>query len=123
MSHDHPFVSGPDLARRLVSKARAAPENNPLAGGPDFVRILSGLITGAHGLYSRPPATGGSSTSIRLPRERSVLLDLIAGHSGWNRTQVIYALLERGLLELFGELPNQLTGSLMEELAERLAKE
>lgn len=90
---------------------------NPLAGGPDYVRSLCNAIHAAEGTYKQPPATGGGATSLRFPRDRAALLDALASASGWNRNQVVNALVDKGLFVLFSELGEKRAVELVEKVS------
>lgn len=93
-------------------------KNNPMAGGPKFVGLLKHALEGRVAGFARPPATGGTQVSLRLREDRLMLLDILSERSGWNRTQVIDALIDQGLFELF-EL---LTTSASDEIIESQVK-
>ena len=67
---------------------------------------------------ARPPATGGVPISFRLEEDRLAMLDILSKRSGWNRTQVIVALIEYGLFELFEALPDSLSSEIIDETVE-----
>ena len=90
-------------------------KNNPLAGGPDFVEILCAALEQQTSTYSRPPSTGGTQISFRLREDRLALLDRLAERSGWNRNQVVDALVDKGLFALFSRLSNLTADEIMED--------
>jgi hypothetical protein len=96
---------------------------NPILGGPDYLRML-GVALSAWELQSgytpTPPAAGGEQLSIRLAKDKTALLDAIATRSSWSRNQVIVALLDRSLFELFNDLPDQTAERLRDDMLERL---
>ncbi len=93
-------------------------KNNPMVGGPDFIELLKNALEGRVAGFARPPATGGTQVSLRFREDRLMLLDILAEHSNWNRTQVIDALIDKGLHVLF----EQLTTSAAEEVMESHVK-
>jgi hypothetical protein len=95
--------------------------SNPFSGGPDFVEILRNALEPVNiSTYIRPPFTGGSQVSMRLPPDRVALLDRLCERSGWNRNQVIDALIDKGLIELFGALSETTADEIMSEHAAKL---
>jgi hypothetical protein len=94
---------------------------NPLAGGPDFVEILRNALEPVrHSTYIRPPFTGGNQVSVRLAQDRVALLDRLSERSGWNRNQIIDALIDKGLFVLFGALSDSTADEIMNEHAGKL---
>lgn len=89
-----------------------------MAGGPDFVEILKHAIQGQDSGFVKPPLTGGTQISIRFREDRLFLFDELSRRSGWNRTQVIDALIEKGLLILFGSLDADVSKKIIESCVE-----
>jgi len=79
--------------------------NNPFAGGPDYVRVLANALGAKAQLWTEPPSTGGTQFSIRLRPGRLAIINQIADYTKWNRNQVIDALLQAALAQLFEALP------------------
>jgi hypothetical protein len=95
-------------------------KHNPFAGGPDYAVILKGALEQQRkALYARPPSTGGTQFSIRLRPGRLAVINQIATQTGWNRNQVIDALLEVGLVALFGALADKVADAVMTAAASR----
>lgn len=78
--------------------------NNPFAGAPDYVRVLANALGAKAQLWTEPPSTGGTQFSIRLRPGRLAIINQIADHTKWNRNQVIDALLQSALAQLFDAL-------------------
>ena len=93
-----------------------------MAGGPDYIKILCGALEQRASTYSRPPATGGTQFSLRLREDRLALLERLVERSGWNRNQIVDALIDKGLFMLFDELSNASADEIMEDHAEKLLK-
>jgi hypothetical protein len=97
-------------------------KSNPMAGGPDYIKILCGALKQRASTYSRPPATGGTQFSLRLREDRLALLERLVERSGWNRNQIVDALIDNGLFMLFDELSNATADEIMEDHAEKFLK-
>lgn len=97
-------------------------KHNPTAGGPDFVELLKRALEGKSAGLVKPPATGGVQVSFRLEEGRLAMLDILSKRSGWNRTQVIDALIEHGLFELFERLPNSLSSEIIDETVKSVVR-
>ena len=97
-------------------------KNNPTAGGPDFVELLKKTLEGKVAGFCRPPATGGTQISLRIREDRLMLLDKLSERSGWNRTQVIDALIDMGLFVLFDRLSSSVAEEIIESSVEAIIK-
>lgn len=99
-------------------------KHNPFLGGPDYVVILKNALEQQRkGLYARPPSTGGTQFSIRLRPGRLAVLNQIGDQAGWNRNQVIDALLEVGLVALFNTLGDKAADGVMTAAVSKAMKE
>jgi hypothetical protein len=78
--------------------------DNPFAGGPDYLASLANALDKVPNAYSQPPASGGSQLSLRANDDRIAVLDEVCSQSGWNRSQVISAMIDKGLFLLFHQL-------------------
>lgn len=94
---------------------------NPVSSGPDFVLALRNALEKAEGAYSKPPLTGGTQISCRFADDRLAMLDAISEQSGWNRNQLISALLDRGLFELFRHLEDDVMERIMMHTTDKVA--
>ena len=101
----------------------AKPRTNPFSGGPDYVRVLSNTLEARARLWVQPPSTGGTQFSIRLRPGRLAIVNQICDHVGWNRNQVIDALLEVALVRLFDALSPKAGEALLTAAAEKSARE
>jgi hypothetical protein len=98
--------------------------NNPFAGGPDFVAAMRNALDGIPNTYVRPPPSGGEQISIRFPESRMALVKALEQHcqqAGWNRSQIINALFERGLFELFNLLRDNTVETIMNDVVAETA--
>jgi hypothetical protein len=77
---------------------------NPMAGGPAYIIALRNALESASrpGQYNQPPKQrGGPQLSVRFDDFQFNHIDAIAEKTGWNRSEVINALLHRGLFDLY----------------------
>ena len=96
--------------------------NNPMVGGPDFIQILVNAVERIPQSYTRPPPTGGKGISFRMREGPAAILDELTRRSGWNRNQVLDALIERGLRDVFNTLSDQAAKDVMDVAAEALMR-
>ena len=96
---------------------------NPFAGGQDYVRVLSRCLGAKAPLLTQPPSTGGTQFSIRLRPGRLAIINQISDHTGWNRNQVIDALLEVALVGLFDALSTKAAEGLLTGAADKSRRE
>lgn len=89
--------------------------NNPFAG-PDFLTSLCIAIEKNKVAFMQPPKTGGAVTSLRFPEHLLAYFDAIGAASGWNRNQVIYALLNKGLYDMFNKLESNHAEKIINEV-------
>jgi hypothetical protein len=96
--------------------------NNPFAGAPAHVDVLARKLMRDErpGVYSKPPSTGGKQLSIRLGDDLITHLEVIADESKWNRAEVLTALIERGLFDLYGLINDKAGDNIMEKIAHKL---
>ena len=87
--------------------------NNPFAG-PDYVRSLCNAIENIPATY--PPQTGGEVTSLRFPVHLLAYFEAIGAASGWNRNQVVNALLNKGLFAMFAHLNDEQAQKIIDEV-------
>lgn len=98
--------------------------NNPLAGGPDYVAALRNALEHVPGGYMRPPSTGGDQISIRFPESTAAIVEAIAScceEPDWNRNQIINALVDRGLFDLFSVLGDATVRTIMSDVISKTA--
>lgn len=95
--------------------------NNPFAGPAHVVALANSLERERRpGAYARPPVTGGNQISVRLGEALLTHLDIIGKASGWTRVQVLTALIERGLFDLYDLLSDEVGESIMDSLTNEL---
>jgi hypothetical protein len=73
---------------------------NPMAG-PAYVVALKNALEKKLAEYHSPPRTGGTQISTRLDDFVLNHVEAIVQESGWNRAEVMYALIQRGLFDLY----------------------
>ncbi len=98
-------------------------KNNPFAGGPDYVQVLSNALGAKAQLWNEPPSTGGTQFSIRLRPGRLAIINQIADHTKWNRNQVIDALLQAALAQLFEAMSSKAAEGLLTAAVAKAADE
>lgn len=102
-----------DLGARML--------NNPFAGPAHVVALANALEQDRRpGAYIRPPSTGGEQVSVRLNDTLVTHLELLSKAAGWTRVQVMTALIERGLFDLYDLLSNEAGEAVMQNLADEL---
>lgn len=90
-------------------------KENPFVGGPDYVKALCAVLQGSNAFRVAPPSASGSQLSIRMLDDRLELLKVLGEKSGWNRNQLLIALLDKGLWFLFAELNDETAGKIIKE--------
>src|SRR5690348_8352190 len=99
-------------------------KNNPFDGGPDYVTALcSQLNDGPNAFQVSPPSAGGIHLSIRLLDDRLELLDILCEKSGWNRNQIMIALLDKGVWFLFSGLLDEPANKIIKERVSRALRQ
>jgi hypothetical protein len=79
--------------------------NNPFAG-VSFGTMLAKAIEGSATISTQPPSSGGTQVSLRFNEDRLALLDTLSARTGWNRNQIVSALVDSGLFSVFEQLRN-----------------
>ena len=75
--------------------------NNPFVGGPAYIVALRNALEQRSNEFVTPPRTGGAQISTRFDDFILNHVDAIVEESGWNRAEVLYALVQRGLFDLY----------------------
>src|SRR5262252_712284 len=85
----------------LIGSAGMA-RSNPMSGPAYVIALLNALeVDKRPSDYRTPPRTGGTQISIRLDDYIFNHVDAIVSLSRWNRSEVLYALVQRGLFDLY----------------------
>ena len=73
-------------------------DNNPYGGSVSYLNCLVGKIKGVQGSRLRPH-TGGAQHSIRINSFTWDQIGAISDMSGWSRSEVVTAMIERGMYD------------------------
>ena len=71
--------------------------------------------------YRTPPRTGGTQVSIRLDEFVYNHIDVIVVRSGWNRAEVLNAIIHRGLFDLYAFLSPEMVDDIVRVLVAKVA--
>lgn len=96
------------------------PRTNPMAG-PAYVIALRNALERRKAEYATPPRTGGAQVSTRF--DESVLnhVDAIVEECGWNRAEVLYALVQRGLFDLYEFVSPEVVERIVTRIVSKMA--
>jgi len=95
--------------------------NNPFAGPAHHVALANALERERRPeAYTQPPVTGGAQISVRLSETLLVHLDMIGRKSGWTRVQVLTAMIERGLFDLYQILSDEVGHEIIDSMMSQL---
>jgi len=76
---------------------------NPLMHDPSYVKILANKINNQPTIDLKP-VTGGKQFSVRIDHLSTRYIEAICVESGWTKSDVVAALIQRGLFDLFNRL-------------------
>jgi hypothetical protein len=93
---------------------------NPMSG-PAYVIALRNALEKRPSEYQEPPRTGGTQISIRLDEFIFNHVEAITAKSGWNRAEVLNALIQRGLFDLYEFCKPDVVETLVQEVMANLA--
>jgi hypothetical protein len=93
---------------------------NPMAG-PAYVKALQNALEKRMNEYRNPPRTGGTQISTRFDEFVLNHVDGIVEESGWNRAEVLYALVQRGLFDLYVFLDPDITERIVHKIVAKMA--
>lgn len=95
--------------------------DNPFSGPAHHVALRNALEREHRpGAYLQPPPTGGAQISTRLSEPLLTHLDVVGKAAGWTRVQVLTALIERGLFDLYEILSDETGEAIMNSLANQV---
>jgi hypothetical protein len=95
---------------------------NPLSGPAYVLALRNALEQRPTSQFQSPPRTGGTQISIRLPDFILGHIEAITAKSGWNRSEVIDAVLQRGLFDLYAFIEKpKVAEELINDVAAKLA--
>jgi hypothetical protein len=90
--------------------------------GPAYVMALrNALEQRAASEYQSPPRTGGTQVSIRLDEFMLNHVEAITAKTGWNRAEVLNALIQRGLFDLYEFCKPEVVEGLVQDVVAKLA--
>ena len=72
-----------------------------MAGPAYIVSLRNALEDRPAPEYRAPPRTGGTQISLRLDEFVYNHVESVVAQSGWNRAEVLHALIQRGLFDLY----------------------
>jgi hypothetical protein len=76
--------------------------------GPSYITALQNAVVQNRTAYCSPPRTGGKQISVRLDDFLLNHVEAIAKLSGWNRSEVLYAIAHQGLYDLYNNSPSSI---------------
>ena len=71
--------------------------------------------------YQTPPRSSGTQVSTRLDEFLFNHVEAITARSGWNRAEVLYALVQRGLFDLYEFSNSSVVDILVQDVMRNLA--
>jgi hypothetical protein len=89
---------------------------NPFSGPAYWVTLKNSLER--NGESTRRPRTGGEQISLRLDDHPLNHINAIAGYAGWNRSEVLTAIIECGLFRLYEHLNEDTQNNLIQKIVE-----
>lgn len=93
---------------------------NPMAG-PAYVIALRNALENRKTEYTTPPRTGGTQISTRLDDFVFNHVEAIVEECGWNRAEVLYALIQRGLFDLYEFVSPETVNKIVNKIVARMA--
>jgi hypothetical protein len=93
---------------------------NPMAG-PAYVVALCNALAHSTTEYTTPPRTGGTQISTRLDEFVFNHVEAIVEECEWNRAEVLYALIQRGLFDLYEFLPSEIVEKIVRKIVAKMA--
>lgn len=93
---------------------------NPMAG-PAYVVALRNALERRSNEYTTPPRTGGTQISTRLDEFVLNHVEAVVEECGWNRAEVLYALVQRGLFDLYEFVSPDVVDRIVQRIVGRIA--
>src|SRR6266571_3818899 len=93
---------------------------NPMAG-PAYVIALKNALEKKITEYTTPPRTGGTQISTRLDDFVFNHVEAIVEECGWNRAEVLYALIQRGLFDLYAFASPEVVERIIHRIVAKMA--
>lgn len=94
---------------------------NPMSGPAYVMALRNALEQRAASEYQSPPRTGGTQVSIRLDEFMLNHVEAITAKAGWNRAEVLNALIQRGLFDLYEFCSPESVEGLVQDVVAKLA--
>jgi hypothetical protein len=95
-------------------------QNNPMAG-PAYILALRNALEDRTTEYTTPPRTGGTQISTRLDDFIFNHIEEIVEQCKWNRAEVLYALIQRGLFDLYEFISPEIHNILINKITKKMA--
>ena len=89
---------------------------NPFSGPAYWVTLKNSLEK--NGENTARPRTGGEQISLRLDNHPLNHINTIAAYAGWNRSEVLTAIIECGLFRLYEHLSEETQNNLVQQIVE-----
>lgn len=89
--------------------------------GPAYVIALRNALENRKTEYTTPPRTGGTQISTRLDDFVFNHVEAIVEECGWNRAEVLYALIQRGLFDLYEFVSPEIVNKIVHNIVARMA--
>jgi hypothetical protein len=89
--------------------------------GPAYVIALRNALENRITEYTTPPRTGGTQISTRLDEFVFNHVEAIVEECGWNRAEVLYALIQRGLFDLYEFVSPEIVERIVRKIISRMA--
>jgi len=97
------------------------PRPNPMSGPAYVIALRNALEKRSASEYQEAPRTGGTQVSIRLDEPIFNHVEAITANSGWNRAEVLNALIQRGLFDLYEFCKPEVVEALVRDVVAKLA--
>lgn len=95
---------------------------NPMSGPAYVIALRNALEADKRpSEYNEPPKTGGTQVSIRLDEHVYNHVEAIVEKSDWNRAEVLNALIQRGLFDLYEFSSSDTVGAIVKKVVTKLA--
>ena len=94
---------------------------NPMSGPAYVIALRNALEHRPASEYQSPPRTGGTQVSIRLDEFIFNHVEAITVKTGWNRAEVLNALIQRGLFDLYEFCKPEVVDALVQDVVAKLA--
>ncbi len=94
---------------------------NPMSGPAHVIALRNALEQRPATEYQTPPRTGGTQVSVRLDEFIFNHIEAIGAKTGWNRAEVLNALIQRGLFDLYEFCKPEVVETLVQDVVPKLA--